>query len=525
MPENDEKQPSAESISRDQPLQLQLVPEPESSCCPKGESEPVLDPSESLYAPAYSIFGKYEKWFLVGMAAVTGLFSPLPANIYFPALVTLAKVFDRSTEELNLTVTVYLVMQGVSPMLWGPLSDRLGRRPIFLVCLFILIGSSIGLALCPTSAFWLLLLMRIFQAGGCASTIALGAGVIGDIATNEERGGYFGMFNLGPMLAPCIGPAIGGALSQHLGWRSIFWFLTAFSVVCFILVLLFLPETMRGLVGNGSISPKGAIYRPLVPIIGQRAARSKPEMKSEKPQAKQGSMNPFRLLTYPDILLTLTYTGIVYAVNYTITATISSSFAKVYPFLSETNIGLCYLTTGAGMILGSTITGKMLDRDYAKIKAAYLDNREKSLQDSTQDEDFPVEYARLRTMPIHLFLFVGCAIAWGWCIERKLSIAGPLILQVVLGWTSISILNATMTLMIDIVKKQSSGVIACTNLVRCSLAAVLVSVIDKSTDRLGYGWTYVLLAAICLLLLPLILMEMRLGPGFRRKRGGCDILR
>jgi multidrug resistance protein len=374
-----------------------------------------------------------EKWFLVSMVAVAGLFSPLPANIYFPAIPTLTTVFDRSVEDLNLTVTVYLVMQGVSPMLWGPLSDRWGRRPLFLVCLAILTSASIGLALCPTSAYWLLLLLRIIQAGGCASTIALGAGVIGDIATNEERGGYFGMFNLGPMLAPCIGPAIGGALSQHLGWRSIFWFLAGFSGACFVLLLLFLPETLRALVGNGEIKPKMAIYRPVLPVIGEVEMETPDsEPKATQLQTVKGTMNPFQLLTYPDIVLTLTYTGIVYAVNYTITATISSSFAKVYPYLSETSLGLCYLTTGAGMILGSTFIGKFLDFDYARIKRLYLDEQDQSsmINSSSELENFPLEYARLRSMPLQIIIFSGCAIAWGWCLEKKISIAGPLVLQV-----------------------------------------------------------------------------------------------
>jgi MFS family permease len=83
-----------------------------------------------------------------------------------------------------------------------------------------------------------------------------GAGVIGDISTPEERGGFFGMFNLGPMvscfeavcagprvlmqpqLAPCVGPVLGGVLSDKLGWRSIMWFLAIFSGVCFFIVLL-----------------------------------------------------------------------------------------------------------------------------------------------------------------------------------------------------------------------------------------------------------------------------------------------
>jgi len=119
--------------------------------------------------------------------------SPLPANIYFPAIPTLSNVFEESVESINLTVTVYLAMQGVcmsdssctnlsrcrshvltAPMVWGPLSDKVGRRPVFILCFILLVGSSIGLALTPPSAFWLLLLLRAFQAGGCASTIALG---------------------------------------------------------------------------------------------------------------------------------------------------------------------------------------------------------------------------------------------------------------------------------------------------------------------------------------------------------------
>jgi hypothetical protein len=94
-----------------------------------------------------------------------------------------------------------------------------------------------------------------------------------------------------------------------------------------------------------------------------------------------------------------------------------------------------------------------------------------------------------------------------------------------------------MTLMIDILQSQSSSVTACvgvfqsfyhfgytliamlqTNLVRCSLAAILVSVIDKITTPLGLGWTYVLLGGICIFLLPLMLLEMRIGPKQRLKR-------
>lgn len=154
-----------------------------------------------------------------------------------------------------------------------------------------------------------------------------------------------------------------------------------------------------------------------------RRKQDKPALTSEDKQ-KQTSINPFVILSYPDVVVTLIFTGIVYAVNYSITVTISSSFAKVYPWLSETILGICYLPSGFGMIVGSTFTGKLLDWEYAKIKARMAEGEDEA-------EDFPVEYARLRTMPIHLLILVAAVIAWGWSIDRAVHMAVPLVLQII----------------------------------------------------------------------------------------------
>ena len=123
--------------------------------------------------------------------------SPFTANIYFPAVPVISRDFHKGVELINLTVTMYMVMQGLctslplnpvlsytlpvvlglndlAPMFWGTLSDRWGRRPITFACLVTLSLSSVGLALVPTSTYWLLMLLRCLQATGSASTIALG---------------------------------------------------------------------------------------------------------------------------------------------------------------------------------------------------------------------------------------------------------------------------------------------------------------------------------------------------------------
>jgi hypothetical protein len=177
---------------------------------------------------------------------------------------------------------------------------------------------------------------------------------------------------------------------------------------------------MRHLAGNGSVQ-LGGIYKPLIPLRKRQKQVPTPTNTADRMGT---SLNPFILLAYPDVDLTLVFTGIVYAVNYTITTTIASSYAKVYPWLSEMALGLCYLPTGFGMIVGSTLTGKLLDWEYARVKRRFADVDE-------DDISFPKEYARLRTMPLHLVIFTLCVFGWGFCIQYSAPIAVPLILQVI----------------------------------------------------------------------------------------------
>lgn len=168
------------------------------------------------------------------------------------------------------------------------------------------------------------------------------------------------------------------------------------------------------------------IHRPVVRIVGLRT--KKPEATMVATPRVRKPINPFPIFALPDVVIALIFTGVVYAVNYTVTATISSAFADIYPWLSETAIGLSYLPMGAGMIVGSTFCGRMLDWDYARIKS--------KLSQDEQSLDFPKEYARLRTMPAHLVLFVVAVIGWGWAIEAKTSIAAPLVLQVICEYSN-----------------------------------------------------------------------------------------
>ncbi|KAI0653268.1 MFS general substrate transporter [Cubamyces menziesii] len=467
----------------------------------------------------YSVFTRSEKWFIVAVTGFAAMFSPLTTNIYFPAIPTIAAAFHKSVELINLTVTVYMVLQGISPMFWGTLSDRWGRRPMFIGCMVVLTLSCVGLALVPTNAYWLLMLLRCLQAAGSASTIALGAGVISDIAAPSERGTFFGIWNIGPMVGPSVGPVIGGVLADRLGWRSIFWFLCIAAGVCTVVMALLLPETLRALVGNGSIAPPRS-YMPLIPVLGRT---SKGADDSDRPP-RRAFANPFILFTYLDVSLLLFLNGLIYAVFYGVTATISTLFQPTYPYLTETDIGLCFLAIGGGMSIGGVVTGKIFDREYQRVKRRLLRQIEADPEstihpeDVTKDEHFPIEYARLRLMPVFFALYAASCIGYGWCLQARVSIAGPLVLQFIIGWTCISILNGTQTLIVDLAPSHGSAITACNNLVRCSLGAGCVSVIDLIIKAIGTGWTYVLLTGICILFSPIYFILMRYGPVLRARR-------
>ena len=93
--------------------------------------------------------------------------------------------------------------------------------------------------------------------------MAIGAGVLGDITTREERGGYMGFFQAGLLFPLAAGPILGGIFSGTLGWRAIFWFLAIYSSIFLVVLVFFLPETLRSPVGNGPVPARGVAKFPL----------------------------------------------------------------------------------------------------------------------------------------------------------------------------------------------------------------------------------------------------------------------
>jgi len=130
----------------------------------------------------------------------------------------------------------------------------------------------------------------------------------------------------------------------------------------------------------------------------------------------------------------LVFNGIQYAVFSAILATISSLFEKNYPQLTETDIGLCYLASGGGLALGAMFSGKLMDWDYRTAKEQLTRNStpEKGTPgDAICEDDIPIEATRLKRLPLWMIMFCAASAGYGWCLQARMNIAAPLVLQFV----------------------------------------------------------------------------------------------
>jgi MFS family permease len=129
------------------------------------------------------------------MATWAAFISPTSANIYFPALNPIRAELGVSTTLINLTLTSYMIFQGLAPTIFGDLADMAGRRPAYILAFTIYLGANIGLAL--QNSYRALFVLRCLQSTGSSGAIALGYGIVADLSTSSERGSFMGVVGAG----------------------------------------------------------------------------------------------------------------------------------------------------------------------------------------------------------------------------------------------------------------------------------------------------------------------------------------
>ncbi|CCG83875.1 protein of unknown function [Taphrina deformans PYCC 5710] len=468
----------------------------------------------------HSLFTRQQKMAITVLVSVASVFSPMSATIYVPALPTIADDLGVSVSLVNLSVTSYMIFQGLSPSLWGSLTDVLGRRPIYLITLVVYIGACIGLSM--TDNYAELIVFRCLQSTGSASTIAIGAGVIGDMTQRRERGGYIGLYSAGSLVGNAVGPILGGIFAQKTGWHGIFYFLVAFAGVFVGILFLVLPETLRAIVDNGSLTPGPSyLHRPVFNWLTPAGAQAPTAANPRPPRKKIDILAPFKMMFLAEVFCGLIFTALNYTVWQAVLVATSSLFQTVY-HLSEISIGLSFIANGVGAVSASLVIGRVLNYDYQRAQ-----RREKSQADEEVDLQRVattlrpvnnIERTRLRWAPLMIFVFMATTLAYGWCIEAKTTVALPILWTFFTGFTTTAIMSMFSTLVVDWYPDSGASATAAINLARCLLGAGGTAAVQPMIDRIGIGWTCTVGTGIVLASLPLGLLTYVKGGSWRSQR-------
>eukprot|EP00005_Dracoamoeba_jomungandri_P000338 CAMPEP_0174257280 /NCGR_PEP_ID=MMETSP0439-20130205/6444_1 /TAXON_ID=0 /ORGANISM="Stereomyxa ramosa, Strain Chinc5" /LENGTH=247 /DNA_ID=CAMNT_0015340303 /DNA_START=74 /DNA_END=814 /DNA_ORIENTATION=+ len=244
--------------------------------------------------------------------------------MYLPSIVTVINDLDTTEEMVALTISLYTLFVGITPLIWGPASDRFGRKVVICTSLSIYIMTTI---LCGMSwNVYYLIIFRVLQGIGLSASGVVGAGSISDVFPPRNRGFALGWYSVTALIGPIVGPVVGGVIGDLWGWRSIFYVLAGTGGIILTGVIIFLPETLN----------KSGPKRSLNPLV------------------------PLAFLLDPAILAIVFVSASIFGAMYLTIFVFPLQLDELYG-LSELEIGMAYIPFGVGASLGTLTGGRAAD--------------------------------------------------------------------------------------------------------------------------------------------------------------------
>ena len=183
------------------------------------------------------------RWALAVLLAVLGMLGPFSIDTYIPAFAGIARALDATPVQMQQTLSAYLFGFAFMNLFHGALSDSFGRRPVVLWGIAMFTVASAGCALSQTIGQ--LVFFRGLQGLSTGAGIVVSRAVIRDMFPPEQAQKVMSQVTIYFGVAPALAPIVGGWLFVHMGWHSIFWFLTGVGVVLWIANVRLLPETLH----------------------------------------------------------------------------------------------------------------------------------------------------------------------------------------------------------------------------------------------------------------------------------------
>ncbi|KAE8381230.1 MFS general substrate transporter [Aspergillus bertholletiae] len=440
-------------------------------------------------APEASVLSEKRKISTIITSSAIDILAFFTAGLYYPALIPLAQTLHVSKVNINLTITSYMLAQGLTPLVTGNLSDQYGRRPVLLICLLISVGVNVGLA-CQTN-FAALAALRCVQSFGSSGVISVTGGIIVDVITRSERGKYLAYTSIGATIGTSLGPVLGGVLTQFLGWRSIFGFLAILASILLIVVIVFQPETCRVVVGNGSVPPQPwnrpllPPHRPGDPDVETRATFSR------RPKI----LDSVKLLLDKQMGQLILFISVVGWGSTAVIASIPMLMEEKY-YLNTLKIGLCYLPFAAGGITARWTVGFLADWNFRRHSHQLGMKVERNRQSKAQLSRMPLEKVRLQIALPAIYYSSLFLLGYGWSLASNTHLSVPLIMLFFLGNGIAGVENTAGALIMDLQVYRAGMARAAVLLCRFIPGAGVIVAVPYLIQSIGIGWLGTIIAGL-----------------------------
>lgn len=189
-------------------------------------------------------------------------FASISTDMYLPALPTISQALHTTTASIELTFSAFLIGFSFGQLVWGPISDRYGRRVPIAIGLVLFTLGSIGCALSETAMQ--MMGWRVVQALGACVGPVLSRAMVRDLYGREQAARMLSTLILIMGIAPLLGPMIGGQILAYLSWHWIFWTLTGVGILT-LLALLALPESLP--VSQRSTEPMRNVFADYLELV------------------------------------------------------------------------------------------------------------------------------------------------------------------------------------------------------------------------------------------------------------------
>ncbi|KAG6809193.1 hypothetical protein H0H92_001192 [Tricholoma furcatifolium] len=437
-------------------------------------------------------WGAAKKWFLTVATSFLCLAVALGSSIVTGDLAGPTETFHAPQEVINLTVTMFVVGFGVGPLLFAPLSEVVGRKPIYCVSIFLYFIFTLPGALAQNRAT--LVISRALAGIAASAPMCNVGGSVADIWSVEERGIPMALFSGTIFLGPCLGPIIGGWIGERAGWRWIYWVLFIFVGVCFAFTLV-VPETLASVI----LRRKAERLRK---ETGDDSYRTLAELErlpfSET--LKIAIMRPITMMFMEPIVLFMSiYLSFVYSLLYLLFFAFPIAFAEIRGF-SGGITGTTFISIMIGVILALCIM-PLQERIYNRV---------------TADGSFPE--ARLYPMmlgaivlpfALFIFAFTGAYAHVHWI--------APCISGSLFGFAMIFIYVSANSYIVDSFSNYAASAIAAKTLMRSCIGSSVPLFVEQMFHNMGFQWAGLLLALISCLIAPMPFIFYRYGGQIRSR--------